>query len=306
MRTRSKGFTLVELLVVISIISLLISILMPSLVKARSQAKSAVCLSNLKRIGMQGAAYVNDYAFFPPVRLKQVRSPTGTLVDYAHPIPGHTFKRQKPRWQWFLQEDLGPLIDPNQYDSEEAFNASMVIDNKYWEDPAMKTHQQDVRNGAYGYNGTYLGNTRVEDGRMVRFPVGDSQVRSPSDTVFVADSRGGNAPHGDHSYWLDPPKRAKYGDADGPEQPFSPNPGRVPDEQLGHSPVEARHVGKGNVSFCDGHAESMRLESLGYQMDSDRGTTLPVEQIDRSLANNRLWTGTGRDDPQGEHGSVAR
>ena len=55
---RSKhAFTLVELLVVISILALLMAILMPGLSKARSLAKRSVCSNNLRQIGIALAAY---------------------------------------------------------------------------------------------------------------------------------------------------------------------------------------------------------------------------------------------------------
>ena len=61
MRVQRKGFTLIELLVVIAIIALLISILLPSLSRARELSKRLVCASNIKGIGTSAKIYANDY-----------------------------------------------------------------------------------------------------------------------------------------------------------------------------------------------------------------------------------------------------
>lgn len=64
--TRRRAFTLLELLVVISIIALLISILLPSLSAARERGKAVQCLSNLRELASASVEYTVENECFPP------------------------------------------------------------------------------------------------------------------------------------------------------------------------------------------------------------------------------------------------
>lgn len=77
------GFTLIELLVVVAIIALLISILLPSLNRAREQVKATVCMANLRSMGQAFTMYAEEFKGVWPAAVDSL----GTQNRW--PVPFH-------------------------------------------------------------------------------------------------------------------------------------------------------------------------------------------------------------------------
>jgi prepilin-type N-terminal cleavage/methylation domain-containing protein/prepilin-type processing-associated H-X9-DG protein len=221
-----KGFSLIELLVVVAVMGLLMSLLLPALRRARQQAQSVCCLSNLRQMTIAATNYAHANRHHYPLAYYTTKV---NEIRYYYAWDFTTYK------DWSASPAV-EVVEPGllwQGDTNEQIQQcpSFRAGHNWLADPYT----------GYNYNTSYIGINETV------FPVDSAkitEVQSPAKTALLGD---GQFSGGANKFMRAPfsnPRDASFSD-----------PGRAAGTQ-GY-----RHAEKTNVAFCDGHAESWKFLS---------------------------------------------
>lgn len=223
---RSRGFTLVELLVVIGIIALLISILLPSLNKARQQGQMIKCLSNIRSLQMAITMYANENKQFVPA-VNWGGDPTvngKTLAGWLY--------QHKPAVPWEFTASNPMTIERLKQGSIYPYTGTPDVYRCPGHDPNVVIGQTD-RVTSYLMNGALNGFNRRMHYKITQF-------KSDDTCFWEVDERAGPA-FNDGSSSAD--------------ETFKP-------ESATRDAYEARHGKYACVGFIGGHAETMLHDEI--------------------------------------------